>query len=119
MKISNMDETREPLSGGPTIHSQVANETLWERQQYRTRCVFFRGGPVTSLRPSYTRDWVIQVRVKRFKRIIDNETVSPSVLWEGPKCVLRGNIIAISSRLKRQRLAEQLGLENKIRQLEN
>lgn len=65
---------------------------------------------------------VIQQQIRKvlleYIQFNDNETVSPSVLWEGAKCVLRGNIIAISSRLKRERLAEQLGLENKIRQLE-
>lgn len=43
--------------------------------------------------------------------------MSPTVLWEGAKCVLRGNIIAICSRLKKERIAEQLELENKIRVL--
>lgn len=45
----------------------------------------------------------------------DNNTVSPSILWEGAKSVLRGNIIAISSRLKKERLAEDL--ENKLNEL--
>lgn len=42
----------------------------------------------------------------------DKDGVSPTVLWEGAKCVLRGNIIAICSRLKKERIAEQLVLEN-------
>ena len=48
----------------------------------------------------------------------DNETVSPSILWEGARAVMRGNIIAISSRLKKQRMAEQVELESEIKSLE-
>ncbi|KAM7369499.1 hypothetical protein PAMP_000739 [Pampus punctatissimus] len=48
----------------------------------------------------------------------DNDTVSPSTLWEAAKVVMRGNIIAISSRLKKQRLAQQVELEREIKKLE-
>lgn len=48
----------------------------------------------------------------------DKDNVTPSVLWEAAKVVLRGNIIALSSRFKKKRLAEQLELENKIKELE-
>ena len=50
--------------------------------------------------------------------INDNGTVSPSILWEGAKAVMRGSIIAISSRLKKQRLAQQDTLEREIKKLE-
>lgn len=40
----------------------------------------------------------------------DNGEVNPSILWEGAKAVIRGKFIQISSRLKRQRLEEQLKL---------
>lgn len=49
----------------------------------------------------------------------DNDTVSPSTLWEAAKVVMRGNIIAIASRLKKQRLAQQIELERQIKKLES
>lgn len=42
--------------------------------------------------------------------------MSPSILWEGGKAVIRGEIIEISSRLKRARLKKQKELENKIKE---
>ena len=46
----------------------------------------------------------------------DNDTVSPTNLWEAAKVVMRGNIVAISSKLKKQRLAVEL--EREIKKLE-
>jgi len=56
--------------------------------------------------------------IKEYFEINDNGEVDPSVLWEGAKAVMRGKIIEISSKIKRQRLKEQLNLENKIKLLE-
>lgn len=43
----------------------------------------------------------------------EDDTISPITLWEGSKAVMRGRIIAISSRLKKQRLSQQNELEKK------
>lgn len=56
--------------------------------------------------------------LKEYFEINDNGEVNPSILWEGAKAVIRGKIIQISSKTKRQRLEEQLNLENKIKLLE-
>lgn len=56
--------------------------------------------------------------IKEYFEFNDNGEVDPSILWEGAKAVLRGKIIEISSKIKRQRLKEQLNLENKIKLLE-
>lgn len=50
--------------------------------------------------------------------INDNGSVSPSILWEGAKAVIRGKIIAISSRIKKQRLKKQQELESEINKLQ-
>lgn len=39
-------------------------------------------------------------------------------MWEGAKAVIRGKIIQISSKIKKQRLKEQSNLEEKIKLLE-
>ena len=49
----------------------------------------------------------------------DNGMVSPSILWEGAKAVMRGKIIAISSREKKKKLAQQVEIENIIKTLES
>lgn len=46
----------------------------------------------------------------------EDDTISSITLWEGSKAVMI--IIAISSRLKKQRLSQQNELEKKIKQLE-
>lgn len=56
--------------------------------------------------------------IKEYFEFNDNGEVDPSILWEGAKAVLRGKIIEISSKIKRQRIKEQLNLENKIKLLE-
>lgn len=48
----------------------------------------------------------------------DNGEVSVSTVWEAAKAVLRGKIIALSSRLKKEREKKQLDLETCIRELE-
>ncbi len=60
----------------------------------------------------------IKQNLKEYFQINDNGEVSPSILWEGGKTVIRGKIIEISSRLKRARLKKQRELENKIKELE-
>uniref|UniRef100_A0A3P8TVH1 Reverse transcriptase domain-containing protein n=1 Tax=Amphiprion percula TaxID=161767 RepID=A0A3P8TVH1_AMPPE len=48
----------------------------------------------------------------------DNGEVSESTLWEAAKVVLREKIIALSSKLKKEREKEQLKLESCIQELE-
>ncbi len=48
----------------------------------------------------------------------DNGAVFPSVLWDAGKATVRGKIISIGSRLKKQRLIKQLELETEIKRLE-
>lgn len=44
----------------------------------------------------------LRQHLKEYFEINDNSEVNPSILWEGAKAVIRGKIIQISSRLKRQ-----------------
>lgn len=60
----------------------------------------------------------LQKSLSEYIQFNDNNEVSPSILWESAKSYLRGNIIAVSSRLKKERLTEQTELENKIKKLE-
>lgn len=53
-----------------------------------------------------------------YLEINDNGEVSPPTLWSVAKAVIKGKMIQISSRLKKQRLEEQTNLENKIKLLE-
>lgn len=61
----------------------------------------------------------IQKELLDYMALNDNGSVSPSTLWEGAKVVMRGKIIAISSRLKKERLSEQNKLEKEIKDLES
>lgn len=71
---------------------------------------------------SILKDEAIQQKLRtvliEYLKFNDNNSVSPSVLWEGATGVLRGNIIAISSKLKKVRLVQQQELETKIKTLE-
>lgn len=60
----------------------------------------------------------LRKHLKEYFELNDNGEVSPTILWEGAKVVMRGKIIQISSKLKRLRLEEELALENKIKLLE-
>lgn len=46
----------------------------------------------------------IRKNLTDYLELNENDTVSPSTIWEAGKAVMKGNIIAISSRLKKQRL---------------
>ena len=74
------------------------------------------------LNVSLLNDEAIQQEIRKsltdYLKYNDNGTVSPSSHWEAAKVVMRGNIIAISSRLKKQRLAQQVELEREIKKLE-
>lgn len=61
----------------------------------------------------------ISENIRNYLKSNDNDTVSPSTLWEAAKVVMRGNIIAISSRSKKQRLAQQVELESGIKKLDD
>lgn len=49
----------------------------------------------------------------------DNGMVSPTVLWDAGKATIRGKIISIGSKLKKDRLRKQVELETEIKRLEN
>lgn len=49
--------------------------------------------------------------------INDDGNVSPSIVWDASKATMRGKIISIGSRIKKQRLAKQQGLEAEIKKL--
>lgn len=61
----------------------------------------------------------IQTAIKEYFVFNDNGMVSPSVLWDAAKATIRGKIISIGSRLKKQRMQKQLQIENEIKRLEN
>lgn len=50
--------------------------------------------------------------------INDNGEVTPSILWDAAKAAMRGQIIQITSRVKKQREAKRLELETEIIRLE-
>lgn len=60
----------------------------------------------------------IRQELKHYFEANEDDTISPVTLWEGAKAVMRGCIIAISCRLKKQRVNSQNKLEEKIKQLE-
>lgn len=60
----------------------------------------------------------IKEEIKKYLDTNDDGNVSPSVLWDAAKAVLRGKIISISSRLKKEREKTQKALEEQIEQLE-
>lgn len=47
--------------------------------------------------------------------INDDGNVSPSTVWDASKATIRGKIISIGSRIKKQRLAKEQNLEDKIK----
>lgn len=49
----------------------------------------------------------------------DNGMVSPTVLWDAGKATIRGKIISIGSKLKKDRLKKQVEVETEIKRLEN
>lgn len=48
----------------------------------------------------------------------DKGEVSPGILWDALKAVIRGRIIAISATLKKQNNQRRIYLENKVRELQ-
>lgn len=48
----------------------------------------------------------------------DNGSVSSSMLWDTAKAVIRGKIIALTSRIKKQRELKLLEIEKEIKRLE-
>ena len=61
----------------------------------------------------------LKQNLKEYFEINDNGEVTPSILWEGAKAVIRGKMIQTASRLKKIQLEEQNKLENKIKRLES
>lgn len=60
----------------------------------------------------------IRENLKEYMEINDIDKVSPATLWDGGKAVIRGKIIEVTSRLRKDRLKQQRALESKIRDLE-
>lgn len=60
----------------------------------------------------------LRERLKQYMDINDNGEVTPSILWDAAKAVMRGQIIQITSRIKKQREAKRLELETEITRLE-
>lgn len=53
-----------------------------------------------------------------YLEINDNNNIDPRILWDAYKAYMRGIIISFSSQKKKERLAEQTNIENRIKQLE-
>lgn len=60
----------------------------------------------------------IQKEWDDYIKINVNGSVSPSVLWDAAKAVIRGKIIALTSRIKKQREHKRLEIEKEIKRLE-
>lgn len=60
----------------------------------------------------------LKQHMKEYFEINDNGEVTPGILWEGAKAVIRGKIIQIASIKKKIRQKQQNDLENKIKRLE-
>lgn len=60
----------------------------------------------------------IHAALSEYFAINDDGIVSPSVVWDASKATIRGKIISIGSRIKKQRLIKQQELENEIKSLE-
>lgn len=58
-------------------------------------------------------------KLKEYIDINDSGDVTPPILWDGAKAVMRGHIIQITSRIKKQRETRRLELETVITRLEN
>lgn len=59
----------------------------------------------------------LQEQLKDDFTINDNDEVSPSILWEWAKAVLRGKIIALSAKLKKQLIEKQHGVKDGLNRL--
>ena len=60
----------------------------------------------------------LKQNLNEYFQINDNGEVSPSILWEGEKAIIRGKIIEITSRLRKACVEQQRVLESKIREME-
>lgn len=61
----------------------------------------------------------IRSAITEYFALNDDGNVSPTVLWDAGKATIRGKLISIGSRLKKERLKRQLELETEIKRLEN
>lgn len=57
----------------------------------------------------------LQGALTEYFTINNDGNVSPSVVWDASKATMRGKIISIGSRIEKQRLAKQQGLEAEIK----
>lgn len=60
----------------------------------------------------------LKVEIESYIEYNDNEEVSPVILWDALKAVLRGRIIAISSMVKKRKKQKLLDLEKKLKELQ-
>lgn len=60
----------------------------------------------------------IRSAILEYFALNDNGMVSPSVLWDAGKATIRGKIISIGSKVKKERIKKQLQLETEIKRLE-
>lgn len=60
----------------------------------------------------------LENKIKLYLDLNDNDEVTPAVLWDALKAVLRGGIIAITSHEKKQRKKRIESLENKLKELQ-
>lgn len=60
----------------------------------------------------------IRIEIKRYLEENNNGEVDPSILWDALKAVIRGKLIAITSTLKKERIAHYEKLISELKQLE-
>lgn len=57
----------------------------------------------------------IKLALLEYFELNDNGMVSPSILWDAGKATIRGEIISIGSRIKKDILKKQLEIETEIK----
>lgn len=60
----------------------------------------------------------IQQEWENYIKTNDNGSVTPSILWDAAKAVMRGKIISLTSRIKKQRELKRIKIEKEIKRLE-
>lgn len=54
----------------------------------------------------------VQSALSEYFAINDDSSISPSIVWDASKATIRAKLISIGARMKKQRLAKQVELEN-------
>lgn len=60
----------------------------------------------------------LKTKIDEYFQLNDNRTVSPALLWDGAKAVVRRKLIELVIKLKKQHVQKQIELESKIKRLE-